>query len=344
MPSRVVLSPHLDDAVWDAWRAIRDAEDSLVVTVFAGVPAERPVTPWDAICGARTTVSHMADRLAEDRDALAAAGRPGRTLDLLDAQYRDEPPTLDAMLDELRPHVPDGCVVYAPAALGLHVDHVLVRDAAHRLWTRGHELVLYADMPYAVKYGWPAWVTGEPADPHRDPEAYWRDCFRDAPWPATELAVRGVVLEADDAAAKLDAMKRYRTQFPATNGGCLGWMEDPRFHGFEVYWDVARMPASGMRVALVQDGAEATRLSIADVFEFVRQTCDAVGPGIELTAYADERVEPLLRGDVDDDVACIVLASNALRSSAVAAAARRHRDELRRFVAAAAASWCCTST
>src|SRR5258706_13242769 len=48
------------------------------------------------------------------------------------------------------------------SAIGGHSDHAFVRDAGLRAAdAAGHdEVMLYADFPYVIAYGWPSWVSG----------------------------------------------------------------------------------------------------------------------------------------------------------------------------------------
>lgn len=57
-----------------------------------------------------------------------------------------------------------------------HSDHRLVRD--YTLAPTGARIRLYAGVPYAVEYGWPGWVTGVPADPFIDIDAFWEASCR----------------------------------------------------------------------------------------------------------------------------------------------------------------------
>jgi LmbE family N-acetylglucosaminyl deacetylase len=228
----LLLSPHLDDAVIDCWSVIT-AEGTLnVVNVFAGVPPAGRATRWDRIVGAADSAELMRTRIAEDREALGRAGRSPVNLDFLAHQHREDrrPPRLAAIDAELTHAAPAASRVYAPAALGTpHPDHVRVRDYALACARAGVPVELYADLPYAVVYGWPHWVTGDPPDPNLDVDAYWGDDT-----PAGEPRV--VQLEHEEAAAKLEAMRVYATQFPSLDRGPIGLLRNPKVHPFEVFW------------------------------------------------------------------------------------------------------------
>lgn len=127
----VVLSPHVDDAVLSVWSVVGDAGDAAVVNVFAGVPEDGPPPRWDRLAGATSRKAHMEARLDEDLAALALAGRTAAYLPFLDRHYRsDGPPGQDEVERAVEAVVPAASLLYAPAGIGTHEDHVLVRDAA----------------------------------------------------------------------------------------------------------------------------------------------------------------------------------------------------------------------
>ena len=227
----LLLSPHLDDAVVDCWSVLTAPGELNVVNVFTRVPPPGTTTHWDRIVGAADSADLMRRRIEEDRAALALAGRTPVNLDLLEYQQREDrrEPTLAELDAQITAAVPAASRVHAPAVLGtLHPDHARIRAYALACAARGTPVELYADLPYAVVYGWPHWVTGEPRDPHLDVDAYWRER------PAGEPRV--VRLDDGQAAAKLAAMRAYATQFPSLDRGPIGLLSNPRVHRFEVFW------------------------------------------------------------------------------------------------------------
>ena len=227
----LVLSPHLDDAVIDCWSVLTAPGEVNVVNVFAGVPPRGRTTHWDRIVGASDSAELMERRIEEDRAALAKAGRTPHNLGLLEYQQREDrrEPPLGAIDEAVAAVVPSASRVYAPAVLGTpHPDHARVRAYALGCASAGMPVELYADLPYAVVYGWPHWVTGEPADPHLDVDAYWGEK------PAGEARV--VSLDEQQAASKLEAMRAYATQFPSLDRGPIGLLSNPKVHRFEVFW------------------------------------------------------------------------------------------------------------
>jgi hypothetical protein len=236
----LLLSPHWDDAVLDCWNLLSDGRQLLVVNLFAGSPPPGRLTPWDAITGARDSAERTHERLAEDAVALARAGHEPVNLSFLDAQYRSgagpDLGRLDAAVSE---QVQAAAHVHVPAGLGGHADHRLARRYGQMLARRGLSVSLYADLPYCVAHGWPGWVDGREPDLHRDPDAYWMSFLEDVPEMPPLHSGRVSRLDDAAAAAKLDAMRCYQTQYPALDYGARGLLADPEIHRYEVSWTLA---------------------------------------------------------------------------------------------------------
>jgi LmbE family N-acetylglucosaminyl deacetylase len=177
----------------------------------------------------------MRRRIAEDIDAHALAGRVPTNLGFVDRMYRRCAPApahvdIDSTVVAVLPAVSK---VYAPVGVS-HRDHRLVRSYATAVARNGIPVCLYADLPYATRFGWPPWVTGSASDPHLDV---------DAEWDANPMIPKGrrpriVTLGGEEAAAKLAAIRRYRSQLPALDAGPLHAISNPIIHGFEVFWDL----------------------------------------------------------------------------------------------------------
>ena len=238
----LLLSPHLDDAVLDCWRELASQEPVRVVNLFAGVPpAGTPVPLWDRITGASDSSARMRERLAEDARAIALAGREPLNLPFLDAQYprtaRPAPADLDREL-AARLAGERFARVLAPAAIGGHPDHLLARRYARVLARAGFAVALYAELPYCVAHGWPGWVDGRSEDRCRDVDPFWSSFLAGVPELGRLRAARVVRLDDAAAAAKLEAMRCYRTQLPALSAGARGLLEDPEIHRWEVSWQL----------------------------------------------------------------------------------------------------------
>ena len=161
MESHIYLSPHPDDAALSCGGLIYDqtqrGERALVVTFFVASPPPRAYSPfaqgqhdkWNLETDA------MAHRRAEDMAALGILGAEPLYLDYLDCIYRLHPSTGAAMYDseegifgqvdaaeaelhlDLAGRVAEiagvarrDLTLYAPLAVGHHVDHQLLKRAA----------------------------------------------------------------------------------------------------------------------------------------------------------------------------------------------------------------------
>ena len=237
MADTVVLSPHLDDAVCSAWTVLRMPGDVRVVNVCAGAPPLGVQGRWDRMTGAADSRTRLVERAAEDRAALALAGREPVNLEFLDDQYREGPLPARRLRAELARAVEGARAVHAPAGLGGHPDHVAVREVAIKLArARGLRLSLYAELPYAVRFGWPHWVTGSPRRAKLAPEARWEQFLATASCPTAELEVRVTPVSETEAAAKLRALQAYETQFAALDAGPLERLRHPDVRRWEVSW------------------------------------------------------------------------------------------------------------
>jgi LmbE family N-acetylglucosaminyl deacetylase len=229
----LLLSPHLDDAVLNCWSVLTSGCDQRVVNVFAGVPRPGFVTAWDRACGADESAAHVRARIAEDLDVLGRVGHRAAYLRFVDGQYRSGHPTARALDRAVSEVAPAASLVYAPAALGFAPpDHLLLRAYARLLARHGMPVMLYADLPYAVRAGrWPAWVRGGQRQARDVQDAFWRPALRAVP---EIIDVEVVTLPPDVASAKLAAMRAYHTQFPGLDHD--GRLSDPRTHRYEVFW------------------------------------------------------------------------------------------------------------
>jgi len=235
----VILSPHLDDAVWSCFSLLAREDDVLVATVFAGIPDGEPGW-WDAQCGITDSAAHVRDRRAEDAGVLGSLGHEAVHLDLLDGQYREPPVPAKVIVAALAERVPAVRRVYAPGGIG-HPDHALVRDAGALLRELGVPVTVYADYCYSTREGWPTFVS-----PEGRPEA-------DEQWRASighlvgdRLADPRVVRLADEESdRKLEAMRGYVTQFESIEAEEPKWQfdgrgsADPQKRVVEVFYDLA---------------------------------------------------------------------------------------------------------
>jgi LmbE family N-acetylglucosaminyl deacetylase len=235
----LILSPHCDDAVLNCWSVLE--RGAAVVNLFAGVPPQGTLTSWDRVCGGTDSAALVRERIAEDRAALATVGVDPVNLPFLDQQYRGcHPGPAFAEIDaQIAGAVPAASVGDAPLGLR-HSDHRFARRYAGAIARAGVPVRIYADIPYVSELGWPDWVTGEPAHPRLDVAARFEEFAAAAPEIGAARDGEVVRLEPDRADAKLAAIQRYESQFPALDQGPLHAISNPAIHGFELFWPLKR--------------------------------------------------------------------------------------------------------
>lgn len=151
MNGLVVVSPHLDDAVFSCGELLASSPGATVVTVFAGMPAESwPLPDWDAACGFASARQAIAARRREDRAALERLGAQPCWLGCLDRQYRrgsDAEGAASRLARAFHRHAPGTVAI----PLGLfHDDHREARCAALRLMAarKGWNWLAYEEAIY----------------------------------------------------------------------------------------------------------------------------------------------------------------------------------------------------
>jgi LmbE family N-acetylglucosaminyl deacetylase len=147
----LIVSPHLDDAVFSCRDLLALHKEVDVVTVFTGTaPQPAPCTQWDARCGFADASSAMQARLAEDARALGALSAHPLRLDFLDRQYGASPTPahVAAALQALQQAHGYGAIMMP---LGLcHPDHELVHTACLTVLQHHPQLLwlAYEEAPY----------------------------------------------------------------------------------------------------------------------------------------------------------------------------------------------------
>ncbi len=172
----IILSPHLDDAIYSLGARLaqwaRQGETVEVWTLCAGDPPPGPLSPLAALLHQVWGLSAdqvLPTRRAEDRAACRLLGLTPVHWDVPDAIYRRGPtgeplyPDLAALngslhpadqaqiptlAERLRRARPQGARLVAPLAIGGHVDHRLARAVAE---AAGEVTAYYADFPYAAR-------------------------------------------------------------------------------------------------------------------------------------------------------------------------------------------------
>lgn len=129
----LVVSPHLDDAVFGCGELMLRKPGALCVTVFAGVPRDPDrLTDWDRDAGHASALEALACRRGEDAAALRLLGAVPHWLPFTDDQYGERTPATRAevaamLIALIDAHAPDTIAI----PLGLfHRDHVLTHEAA----------------------------------------------------------------------------------------------------------------------------------------------------------------------------------------------------------------------
>lgn len=247
MGRTVILSPHLDDAVFSCWKLLT-RDQALVITICAGLPSGRTRPAYyDGLSGSSSPRERFHERRAEDAEVLEAVGAQYVHLDVLDAPYRRRRVAPVTIAETVHALIPLSANVVGPAAIGGHPDHLLVREVALILRDRGRPVSLFADVPYATRYGWPGWVSGERGTPYLDIDAYWERWLGSIP--ARNLLVPVArALEHREQRRKLEAMRTYRSQFPALEEGPSRRLSHPHRVGFEVAWEFDRRAGSELAV------------------------------------------------------------------------------------------------
>lgn len=229
--NHVYLSPHLDDAVLSCGGMIHqqasNGEAVQVLTIFAGEYRDGSLSPFAQVQHGYwgNPQNPMLLRRAEDAAALALLGADACHMDYLDAVYRTGPggewlyDNEEALWQKVRPADPlagegigavvdrleillpvsEQAQIYAPLAVGRHVDHQVVHAAAHGLLARGYRLAFYEDIPYAMTPG----ATDSAV----------------AAAGAEDWQVDTVPLGPEDLAAKVAALSYYRSQIYVLFGG-----------------------------------------------------------------------------------------------------------------------------
>lgn len=211
-----------------------------MLTVFAGVPAVTlPLGRWDRMTGAASSHERQLERIAEDIEAMRVLGVKAARWDELEAQYRIGKAGIDGLADLLAGAMSDAAELWLPAGVGGHVDHVAARDAGLRAVqaNRGARVVLYADFPYVTEHGWPAWLTGGPAEPFLDAAGWLDDELAARDLDAARLEPLVARLDRAESAHKRRIIETYASQLPGLRLGKAQLDCDPTLLAFELAWE-----------------------------------------------------------------------------------------------------------
>ena len=186
----VVLSPHLDDAVFSLGAAIAGATARgavvTVLTVLAGDPeSAAPAGPWDAAAGFHTAGEAARTRRLEDTRACGEIGAQPVWLGYADEQYERGGSDEEILARVLRETCAGDAVLVPGFPLG-HADHRWLAELV-RAHLEPRLVAEYVEQPYA---------------------ALW------TPGPADERAWHAIASSPADHAAKVRACRAYATQLP----------------------------------------------------------------------------------------------------------------------------------
>lgn len=186
----IYLSPHLDDVAFSCSGQIVQRVDSgqrvLIVTLMAGDPPDRPLSPYAQALHDRWELDMTATacRRQEDVAACEILGADYQHWELPDCIYRRHRQTGEALytsdedifaavhlddvaladqLAERLAGLPAAESVYVPLTVGHHVDHQLTRLAAEK-WRPVESFLYYEDYPYAADRAAVARALVEPAE------------------------------------------------------------------------------------------------------------------------------------------------------------------------------------
>lgn len=186
----LVLSPHLDDGVLSAGQALAACPDSIVLTIFAGVPeSELPLTNFDVQSGFKAAHEAVESRRAEDRRACAVVSATVRHLAFFDRQYAmpaDEGELIATLRDEIEALLGEDDRVMLPLGL-VHPDHAQTRRCGEVACTAlGVRPIFYEDLPARVL--WPEAVITKGLESIQFPvgDQYLKEaamaCYRSQRW------------------------------------------------------------------------------------------------------------------------------------------------------------------
>ncbi len=207
MENKVILSPHLDDAIFSCWSIIQN-KNTTVITIFAGQPTKKTRTIWDAFCGEINSYKMMQKRKIENKTIMDSLYINSIVLNYLDNQYDKNRPTINQIMNEILSFCSSDCIFYVPLAISLlyrHPDHVITRNVGLALLERNRKVIFYADQPYMLL----------PTSLLLNNEKLLTTKIK------KDLKITGNILvnklKTDSQQRKLDCMKKYESQFKMTN-------------------------------------------------------------------------------------------------------------------------------
>ena len=122
-----------------------------------------------------------------------------------------------------------------PAGIGAHPDHLLTRSAALQLHEDGYTVTLYAELPHAIRRGWPKTTRESPqGTPPRIDDADWERALGQIDRARAPTTVH--TLSEQQRLHKIAAVRSYRTQLDALNAMAYRPLDAPDTLRHEITW------------------------------------------------------------------------------------------------------------
>ncbi len=220
----IVLSPHIDDAVFSCWHALVPSETQ-VYNIFAEIPPADTTTLWDRLCGMPDSRQMMHNRRQENDLIFNNLRVPVQYLPFLDGQYRRDklnPADIASEIIGRSTGRPSFLAPLAGSTVWRHKDHVLVRSAAILLIKQGYKVTFFPDIPYMYM---PAIMQPKHLD---------RLAERMSKLLGIGLKAEVIRLDRQQILAKTRAMKAYGTQWTMTNLASFGTLAVMSDRNYEI--------------------------------------------------------------------------------------------------------------
>ncbi len=212
MSRLIILSPHLDDAVFSCWHMV-NRPNTTVLTVFAGVPKKGTSTLWDRLCGQADSRIMTLKRREENTEIISQTLASVKYLDFLDNQYRStklSPEEITKKIIKSTPRDSSYLVPLAASHFFRHPDHLLLRQVGVILNGLGRKVSFYPDLPYM-------------GVPKKVSTLYLqRLSKRSSKLLSLTLLATFNKLSPDELLDKNKAMRSYESQYKMTNISSLG--------------------------------------------------------------------------------------------------------------------------
>lgn len=149
----IVISPHLDDAVFSVGQTLAAHPESVVATVFAGIPDPgTAVSGYERSAGFASSIDSVMARRDEDIAACQSLDCIAYHGSFHDRPHRRQPVRRSALRDWMLNMFDGFDQILIP--LGIHhPDHLLVASVALEAATAtSAEILVYEELPYRVQY------------------------------------------------------------------------------------------------------------------------------------------------------------------------------------------------